>query len=164
MSVSYTAHTYLGVAISWDDLFLVTEQDVVQCNHPEAVGKKFCPECGLPENERVVHTKKVSWKPVVRTLATGDLPELEEEELDCVSFLCAEDIKIGSFEILDVASTDKAPAPILGIDIGSAEDEDAFSASKFPTVQKQATALQGIADQLGVKKPLKVYTVLYCFY
>jgi len=56
MGVTYYGYTYVGVQVTEADLVeTITEtQTIVNCDHPEAEGQKFCPVCGCAVKNRVV--------------------------------------------------------------------------------------------------------------
>ena len=48
MGVNYTAKVIVGVPVTKGDFVETREVLHVACDHPTALGKKFCPECGVP--------------------------------------------------------------------------------------------------------------------
>ncbi len=50
MGIDYRAKTIVGLSVGLRAFF--KEELVQACLHPEALGKRFCPECGLTESQR----------------------------------------------------------------------------------------------------------------
>ena len=165
MGADYAAHTFLGFKIEKRDLVDVETVRVTTCDHPSAVGKKFCPECGLPEARRTSTTKRESWKPVVKPTGRrpGSVPRNFED------LMSSDEGKVNGLQIYSLANCsedDDRRGLILGFELGccNAEgdaDENPMAADAQEVVL-QIEILQEVAAELGLAaRPIQFWTLCY---
>lgn len=150
MGVDYNAHTYVGIGIvgGVQEHFYEKKIEVVRlCGHPEAKGKRYCPECGRIKSERT--REEVSW-------------ELKPEFAGC-------DIDLDDLEYSDVAGlklydlrdaySGESDGVVLGLkvgDSGSSRSGGGLDTASIDCIDTVKAAF----ERLGIDIEPKIFTYL----
>lgn len=122
MGTDWSARMILGVQVDDADLFTRTTVQRPSCAHPEAVGQRFCPACGVRVGMREVVTDCPTAFLVRLGHALGVSPEKALDRLAAVDFH-----GIGFYDNADAlcCSEDSPATCALGCTFGHVDERDA---------------------------------------
>lgn len=160
MGVSYYAGSYVGIELFETDLMDVTTKTISVCDHPEAEGAKFCPVCGVREDQRQKTITVKTWKPHLKVLF--------EDYEDFDELLCDAGVDVGGLHLWAIRTSSDNPRVILGERLAWINAEGGYNKNPNPTV-KDAINLVGLIHKiqdiglglLGISTRPQLFTVSY---